>query len=99
MKNLKKLDEMMTISSKNQLSVFRSGIFDSDNKETVISCGYTKGNKFGYFICKEKVTTCGDPHKEVYEYTDQVAFYPKENEKTYQRVLEDVKRMVANGQG
>lgn len=89
----KKADtDMMTTKSKNRLSVFNSGEFDDDGRELVIACGYTNGAKFGYFICKEKAS--GNPLNEVYEYTDQTAFYLKENEKTYQRVLEDVKRQI-----
>lgn len=86
--------DMMTTKSKNRLSVFNSGVFDENDRELVIACGYTNGAKFGYFVCKEKAS--GNPLNEGYEYTDQTAFYLKENEKTYQRVLEDVKRMIAS---
>ena len=82
-------NDMMTTKSKNRLSVFNTGVFDDSGRELVISCGYTHGGKFGYFVCREKMTG------EVYEYTEQTAFYLKETEKTYQRVLEDVKRMIA----
>ena len=90
--------DMMTTRSKSRLSVFNTGVFDDEGRELVISCGYTHGGKFGYFVCKEKVTAVGNPHDETYEYTDQTAFYLKENEKTYQRVLEDVKRQISLGQ-
>lgn len=97
----KKETDMMTTKSKNRLSVFNSGVFDDDGKELVISCGYTNGGKFGYFICKEtrtgKSLSETDVVNYVYEYTDQTAFYLKENEKTYQRVLEDVKRAIEDG--
>lgn len=92
---MKKLEnDMMTTKSKGRLSVFNTGVFDAAGNELVISCGYTNGGKFGYFICREKVTAVGNLHDETYEYTDQTAFYLKENEKTYQHVLEDVKRMI-----
>lgn len=93
----KKETDMMTTKSKNRLSVFNSGVFDANGRELVISCGYTNGGKFGYFICKE--LRVGKPLSETdvinyeYEYTDQTAFYLKENEKTYQRVLEHVKQV------
>ena len=89
-------NDMMITKSKNRLSVFNSGVYDDEGRELVISCGYSNAAKFGYFVCKEKVTASGNPHDEVYEYTDQTAFYLKENEKTYQRVLEDVKRMISS---
>ena len=85
---------LLTSKSKTRLSIFNSGSYDDDGRELVISCGYSSDYKFGYFICKEKVTAEGNPHDETYEYTDVHSFYPKENETTYQRVLEDLKRML-----
>lgn len=92
---MKNENDMMITKSKSRLSVFNSGMFDADGHELVISCGYTNGGKFGYFVCKEKVTFVGNPHDNTYEYIDQSAFYLKETEKTYQIVLEEVKRMIA----
>lgn len=86
-------NDMMTTKSKNRLSVYNSGVFDNDGRELVISCGYTHGSKFGYFICKERVTGDSSP-RVVYEYSDQVAFYPKESEKTYQTVLKELEGMI-----
>lgn len=85
---------MMTTKSKSRLSVYNSGVFDDDGRELVISCGYTHGSKFGYFICKERVT--GDSSPDVlYEYSDQITFYPKDSEKTYQHVLKCLQDMTA----
>lgn len=86
--------DMMTTKSKSRLSVYNSGVFDELGRETVISCGYTIGGKFGYFICKERVDATNGDNVAVYEYTDQTAFYPKENEKTYPRVLEALGQML-----
>lgn len=83
---------MMTPRSSSRLSVFNSGVVDGD-KEVVIACGYDSNYKFGYFICNEH--TEGSPGNEVYVYTDVRSFYPKENERTYQAVLENLKRDLA----
>lgn len=91
-------NDMMTTKSKNRLSVYNSGVFDDDGRELVISCGYTHGGKFGYFVCKEIKTSKSlsetDVINYVYEYSDQVAFYPKESEKTYQTVLKELEGMI-----
>jgi hypothetical protein len=92
MKKVKDPNAMMTTKSKSRLSVFNSGVYDDRGWELVISCGYSIGNQFGYFICKEKAS--GNPLNEVYEYTDAHSFHPKENEKTYAKVLEEMKLAV-----
>lgn len=94
MKKVKDPNTMMTTKSKSRLSVFNSGVYDDRGWELVISCGYSIGNQFGYFICKEKVTAVGNPHDETYEYSDVRSFHPKENEKTYAKVLEEMKLAV-----
>lgn len=85
----KKPNGLMTPRSKGRLSVFNSGVYDGD-RELVVACGYDDTNyKFGYFICYEHVE--GSPDAPVYVYTDVQSFYPKENEHTYQRVLDEFK--------
>lgn len=84
---IKAADKMVITESKQPLAVFHSGVFDSDRREYVITCGYTQGGRFGYFICRVRHAIDGNPHDERYYYTNQSAFYPKENEQTYQTVL------------
>lgn len=99
----KQENDMMITQSKNRLSVHNTGIFDDGGRELVIACGYTHGGKFGYFVCKEirvgNALSETDTINYEYRYSDQTAFYLKENEKTYQRVLEDVKRMIGTHEG
>lgn len=90
MKKTKNPNGMMTTKSASRLSVFNSGVRDDKGRETVIACGYSVGTQFGYFICKEAVSSEG------FVYSDVTAFYPKENEKTYSKVLEDLKRHLVN---
>lgn len=62
------------------------GPIDDDGKWNVIACGYGENNKYGYFICKESRTETGD-----IIYTDITEFYVKEDEKTFQQVINDFK--------
>lgn len=87
-------NQMMTAVSKTSLAVHKSAVLDSEGKELVIACGYTKGGKFGYFICKEHIANTGHPPSEVFKYSDQREFYQKENNHTYTAVLAKMKEIL-----
>ena len=92
MKKLKKKpNEMMTTESKVSLAVSHGGIFD-EGKELVVTCGYSTGGEFGYFLCKEekKVVKGITTHY----YTDQTNFIRKANGHTYSEVLEKFKEVI-----
>lgn len=73
---------------KTSLALFRTGVFDEEGKETVLACGYSDSEEFGYFIIKE--------HKEGEEfvYTDETAFFRKDNEQTFQEALTKLSKIV-----
>lgn len=50
----------------------------------VVACGYNGLGQFGYFICTETIHPGAPP---TYEYTNIVSFTKKNNEGTFQRVL------------
>lgn len=70
-------------------TITRSGIVEN-GKELVVSCGYTRGGQFGYFICWERQELHKN-NKMMYEYSDIVSFKKKANERTLYEVFVDFK--------
>ncbi|TFH08902.1 MAG: hypothetical protein E4H14_05545 [Candidatus Thorarchaeota archaeon] len=79
---------MMIERKETSLALFRTGVVDEHGRETVLACGYSDDGEFGYFIIKE--------HKEgdIFVYTDETAFFRKDNEQTFQEALAKLKEIV-----
>lgn len=81
--------EMMTKTSLVSLVCANSGKLDDNGKELVITCGYSKAGKYGYFICKQK-----EDGKGRHLYSDQLEFFQKHDERTFTSALARFKEIV-----
>lgn len=89
----KQPDGMYSTESFTDLTVHRTG-FKVNNKELVVTCGYTNDGRFGYFIVDEELTTDRKTNKPKWKYTNQRTFIQKKNEQAYKEILKQVQQMI-----
>lgn len=92
---MKKPDSMYSSTSFTDLTVFRSGKTDEAGRELVVTCGYTNGGQYGYFICYEDHGVDKKSNKPVWLYVNQYSFDQKKTEATYREVLRKLRGLVS----
>ena len=75
------------------LTVHRSG-HKINGSELVVTCGYSVGGQYGYFICLEDQTKEKETNIPVYKYTNQYIFFPKKDESSFAQALQYLKSIV-----
>ena len=86
-------DDMAKTSVYVTLTVHHSGHKVSD-KELVVTCGYSIGGRYGYFICLEDQLKESSTNTILYKYTNQYAFFPKKDEYSFAQALQYLKSII-----
>lgn len=86
-------DDMVKTSVYVTLTVHHSGHI-VDNKELVVTCGYSIDGRYGYFICLEDKILDAAANATMYKYTDQRAFFPKKDESSFAQALQYLKSTI-----